>query len=87
LIGGTITYHGTHGASVVYLNANTMDWMFSRLTITLDGDPYTVTSLYPSFGYVSVIYAGNPAGGLLQHNYSCSSSCTIGQAPFSWTAY
>jgi hypothetical protein len=87
LVGGTITYQGTYGSSVVYLDANTMNWMFPGLTVTLDGDPYTVTSVYPSFGYVSVIYAGDPAGGLLQRSYSCSSSCSIGQASFAWTAY
>ena len=44
---------------------------------------------YPYLGYVTVIWAGSVSGGLLQGSgvYSCSSGCTIGQAPFAWTAY
>jgi hypothetical protein len=86
LVGGPITYRGKSGTSVVYLDANTMNWMFPGLTISSMVIP-TRLRVYLSFGYVSVIYAGNPAGGLLQNSYSCSSGCTIGQAPYAWTVY
>jgi hypothetical protein len=70
--------------------------MFPGLGISLNNgsgaQPYTVTGVYPFLGYVTVIWAGSPGGGLLQGaspgtTYSCASSCTIGQAPFAWTAY
>ena len=53
------------------------------------GQTYIVTGVYPYLGYVTVIWAGSVSGGLLQGSgvYSCSSGCTIGQAPFAWTAY
>jgi hypothetical protein len=76
--------------------------MFPGLGISIDpGDgggarPYTVTGVYPYLGYVSVIWVGNAAGNAGGNSvglqgaagiHSCSAGCTIGQAPFAWTAY
>jgi len=82
---------------VLYLDTSTLSLMFPGLGFTLDsGDgsgaiPYIVTGVYEDLGYVTVIRADQNAGGLLAGNttqvYSCTSSCTIGQASFSWTAY
>lgn len=57
--------------------------------------PYIVTGIYPDLGYVTVIWAANPVGGKLQNLnygspptqnlYSCSSACTIEQAPYEWS--
>jgi hypothetical protein len=78
-----------------------MAWMFPGLGISINNgestQPYTVTGVYPYLGYVTVIWAGSNIGnaggnspGLQGNNdqvYSCSSGCTIGQAPFAWMAY
>jgi hypothetical protein len=87
------------GSDVLYLDAKTLSWMFPGLGISIDNgggaQPYIVTGVYPHLGYVTVIWANASAGssnaGYLQGttltNYSCASSCTIGQAAYSWTAY
>jgi hypothetical protein len=98
-----VTWNYDRGSSDLYLDVNTLSWMFPGLGISIDpGDgggarPYTVTGVYPALGYVTVIYAGKASGnaggnsvGLQGPNsqvYSCASACTIGQAPFAWTAY
>lgn len=87
LVGGTITYQAEAGSDVLYLDSNTLGWMFPGLGITIGSDTYTVTGVYPYLGYVTVISTVSTAGGPLVKNYSCSSSCSIGQAPFAWTAY
>ena len=79
----------------LYLDATSLSWMFPGLGISINNgsgsQPYIVTGVYPLFGYVTVIWAGSNSGGGLQGSqgqiYSCASSCTIGQAPFEWTAY
>ena len=83
----------TAGSNVLYLDSATLSWMFPGLGISINnggvGQTYIVTGVYPYLGYVTVIWAGSVSGGLLQGSgvYSCSSGCTIGQAPFAWTAY
>ena len=82
---------------VLYLDANTLSLMFPGLGFSLDsGDGsgshnYVVTGVYQDLGYVTVIRADQNAGDLLTGNttqvYSCTSRCTIGQAPFSWRTY
>jgi Pectate lyase superfamily protein len=80
-------------SDVLYLDAGTMDWMFPGLGISIDNgsgaQPYVVTGVYPSLGYVTVMWATTNGGGPLQGSgsYSCSSGCTIGQAPYAWSAY
>jgi hypothetical protein len=86
-VGGTITYSGTSGSAVLNLDANTLKWMFPGLGITLGSDTYIVTGVYPVLGYVTVVSAAADLGTPLSTNYSCSSSCSIGQAAYSWTAY
>jgi hypothetical protein len=95
----TWAYEGDSWA--LYVDSTTMQWMFPGLGISINNgsgvQPYTVTGVYPILGYVTVIWAGNATGspgsnntGLLGSSgtiYSCSSSCTIGQAPFAWTTY
>jgi hypothetical protein len=71
--------------------------MFPGLGFSLNsGDgsgvlPYIVTGVYEDLGYVTVIRADQSAGDLMPGNttqvYSCTSTCTIGQAPFSWRTY
>ena len=79
------------GSPVLYLDATTMGWMFPGLGISIGGQPYIVTGVYPYLGYATVVWAANNAGGPLQGSsgtvYGCTSGCTIGQAPFAWTAY
>jgi hypothetical protein len=87
LAGETVTYTGTSTSDILYLDAKALSWMFPGLGITLGSDKYTVTGVYPYLGYVTVISAATAAGGPLSTNYSCASSCTIGQAAYSWTAY
>lgn len=83
------TYAYESGSTVLYLDATTMQWMFPGLGLTVDGQPYIVTGVYPYLGYITVIWAANNAGGPLQGSgiNGCTSSCAIGQAPFAWTAY
>ena len=96
LVAPSATWAYMANSNVLYLDATTIKWMFPGLGISLNNgsgaQPYTVTGVYPFLGYVTVIWAGSPGGGLLQGaspgtTYSCASSCTIGQAPFAWTAY
>jgi hypothetical protein len=69
--------------------------MFPGLGISIDNGrgavSYIVTSVHPQLGYVTVMNATSNKGGPLAGDkttvYSCSSGCTILQAPFSWTAY
>jgi hypothetical protein len=81
------------GSDVLYLDATTMQWMFPGLGISINNgsgaQPYIVTGVYPYLGYVTVIWAANNAGAGLQGSgiNGCTSGCTIGQAPFAWTAY
>jgi hypothetical protein len=83
------------GSDILYLDASTIQWAFPGLGISIDNgsgaQPYTVTGVYPSLGYVTVMWASSNNGGALQGaagtNYSCSSSCTIGQAQYIWGAY
>ena len=92
-----VTWSHIGKSPVLYLDASTLSLMFPGLGFTLDSDdgsgviPYIVTGVYEDLGYVTVIRADQNAGGLLAGNttqvYSCTSSCTIGQASFSWTAY
>lgn len=97
----SVTWAYSGRSSDLYLDATTMQWMFPGLGFTLDNgggaQPYTVTGVYPYLGYVSVIWAGAASGldgtgagnlaGTQGTIYSCSSSCTIGQASFTWSAY
>jgi hypothetical protein len=92
----SVTWAYMTNSNVLYLDAATIQWMFPGLGISLNNgsgaQPYTITGVYPFLGYVTVIWAGSPGGGLLQGaspgtTYSCASSCTIAQAPFAWTAY
>jgi hypothetical protein len=96
-----VTWAYDRGSSNLYLDATTMQWMFPGLGITIDNgsgaQPYTVTGVYPFLGYATVIWAGNNTGnsggnsvglqGASGQVYACASSCTIGQAPFAWSAY
>lgn len=100
-IGPTVRWSYMARSSALYLDANTLSYMFPGLGISIDNgsgaEPYTVTGVYPYLGYVTVIWAGSNGGntggnspGLQGNNdqiYSCSSGCTIGQAPFAWMAY
>ena len=75
-----------------------MRWMFPGLGFTLTTrsgtSPYTVTGVYRYLGYITAIRPIRMPAGLSGslHDapgtlYSCASGCTIGQAPYSWTAY
>jgi hypothetical protein len=91
----SVTWSYQAGSAVLYLDATTIQWMFPGLGININngggGVNYVVTGVYPYLGYVTVINATANAGALLAGtvgtNYSCSSSCTIGQASFAWSAY
>jgi hypothetical protein len=97
----SVAWTYSRGSSALYLDAATMAWMFPGLGISIDNgegaQPYTVTGAYPYLGYVTVIWAGDNSGspshnvvgllGNVDQVYSCSSGCTIGQAPFAWMAY
>lgn len=77
------------GSDVLYIDATTMQWMFPGLGFSIAGQPYVVTGVYPYLGYVTVMWAASNSGGSLQGSgiSACTFDCTIGQAPFSWTAY
>lgn len=96
-IGETVTWSYMGQSDTLYLDAKSLGWMFPGLGISLDNGsgavPYIVTGVYPQLGYVTVSYSGNnypsdgPLAGTSGTVYSCSSGCTIFQAPFSWSAY
>ena len=94
-VGETVTWSYMAGSDVLYLDAKTLGWMFPGLGISLDSgsgaQPYIITGVYPYLGYITVIWAGSNSGASLQGTartvYSCSSGCSILQAPFAWTSY
>ena len=94
-VGETVTWSYKGGSDVLYLDAMTLGWMFPGLGFSLNNGSgavtYTVTGVYQDLGYVTVMNAtsnnGAPLVGTKTTVYSCASGCTIGQAPFSWTAY
>ena len=95
LVGENLTWSYKGQSDALYLDTSTLSWMFPGLGISINNgngaQAYTVTGVYPSLGYVTVISAQNRYGGPLVGTkttvYSCSSGCSILQAPFSWTAY
>ncbi len=96
LVGGTLTWSYQGQSDALYLDANTMGWMFPGLGISL-GSPgagtYVVTGVYSAIGssaaYVTVVRTDSSGylAGTSGTSYSCLSSCTIGQAAYSWTPY
>ena len=98
-VGETVTWSYMAGSDVLYLDAKSFTFMFPGLGIIINdgGDgplAYIVTGVYAQLGYVTVIgawstttHGGAPLQGTAGTVYSCSSSCTIGQAPFAWTTY
>jgi hypothetical protein len=95
-----VTWSHIGKSPVLYLDASTLSLMFPGLGFSLDsGDgsgslTFTVTGVYEDLGYVSVLGSNHDNyayGGLLPGNttqvYSCTTACTIGQAPFSWKTY
>lgn len=100
-VGHTVTWSYKRGSADLYLDANTMAWIFPGLGFTLDNgegaQPYSVTGVYPYLGYATVTWAGNNTGnaggssvglqGGTDRVYSCTASCTIGQAAYSWASY
>ena len=98
-VGETLTWSYMGGSDALYLDADTLEYMFPGLGISLTvsgvngGSPvnYTVTGVFAALGYVTVMDATHNSGGPLEGTggtvYSCASSCTIGQAPYAWTAY
>ena len=94
LVGERVTWSYEGGSDVLYLDAKTLGWMFPGLGISINNGSgavdYTVTGVYPYYGYVTVMNATNNGGvvvpgsvgplvGTFGTIYSCSSSCTIGQ--------
>jgi hypothetical protein len=84
------------GGAWVYLDSDTINYMFAGLGITLNcGDgtgvqPYVVTGVYPGLGYITVQSTSsntlyNGLAGNVPTNV-CTGN-TIGQAPFAWTQY
>ena len=94
-VGETVTWSYKGQSDALYLDAKTLSFMFPGLGFSLDNGSgaitYTVTGVYPDLGYVTVMNATSNGGSPLTGNkttvYSCSSSCTIVQAPFAWTAH
>ena len=90
-----VTWSYMGGSDVLYLDAKTLTFMFPGLGISINNGsnavPYIVTGVYAQLGYVTVIDAASNSGAPLQGTngtvYSCSSSCTIGQASYAWTAH
>lgn len=97
LVGETVTWSYKGGSAMLYLDAKTRSWMFPGLGFKLSGGTgdgsggkhtYVVTGVFPQLGYISAFdTAGSALPGTKTTVYSCSSSCIIGQAAYSWTAY
>jgi hypothetical protein len=95
VIGETVTWSYKGQSDALYLDAKTLSWMFPGLGISVNNGggavSYIVTGVYPDLGYITVINATSNGGALLSGTkttvYSCASSCSIGQAAYSWTAY
>lgn len=94
--GGTVTWAYKGQSDVLYIDSKSMTFMFPGLNIILPdptsgNDNYIVTGVFADLGYVTVIAAnsnnGAPLAGTKTTVYSCSSSCTIGQNAFAWSAY
>lgn len=97
--GGKVSWSYKGKASIAALDATTLSWMFAGLGISINNgsgpESYIVTGVYPAMGYISVLDASADThhsqtallAGAKTAIYSCSSICTIGQAPYSWTAY
>jgi Pectate lyase superfamily protein len=91
LVGEPITWAYKGKSDVLYLDMKTLNFMFSGLGITLDNgsgpQSYVVTGIYPELGYVTVWSSFVGLAGTSSTVYSCSTGCTIGQAPYAWSAY
>lgn len=94
--GGTVTWLYKGQSDALYIDSKSMTFMFPGLNIVLPdptsgNDNYIVTGVFADLGYVTVIAAstgsGAPLAGVKTTVYSCSSSCTIGQNAFVWSAY
>jgi hypothetical protein len=92
----SVTWTHIGQSPVLYLDAITLTLMFPGLGFGLDsGDGsgikhFVVTGVYEDLGYATVMgtdTSGNLLPGTKTSVYTCSSGCTIGQAPFSWSAY
>jgi hypothetical protein len=84
------------GGAWVYVDSNTMNYMFQGLGITLNSGsgagpkPYVVTGVYPGLGYITVqqASANNNGNGLEGANSTTVySGNVITQQPYSWTQY
>lgn len=97
-VGGTVTWSHKGQSSVLFLDANTLGWLASGFSFTLDsGDgngvqTYLVTGVYPGMTspYATVIkitgvLANGTLTGTKTSNYSCSSTCSLGQIAFAWS--
>jgi len=86
--GGTVTWSYMAGSDVLYLDAKSLSLMFPGLGLSINNGSgpvtYNVIGVFPDLGYVTVNGTLQGTAGTV---YSCSSSCTIGQAAFAWTAY
>jgi hypothetical protein len=100
LVGEMVKWSYKGQSAMLYLDTKTLNWMFPGLAFQLSGgtgdgsngtDKYIVTGVYPELGYVTAIDTTNAIGAPLPGNrtivYSCSSSCTIKQAAYSWTQF
>lgn len=95
VIGETVTWSYKSQSNVLYLDAYTLQSMFPGLGLTVNSQgPYIVTGVYPQLGYVTLLDATagyNSTTKLLPGTKttvnSCASSCSIGQAAYSWTQY
>jgi hypothetical protein len=98
LVGETVQWSYKGASPVLYLDSKTILWMFPGLAFKLLGgtgdgssgtDTYIVTSVYPQLGYITAvdITSLGPLPGTKTTIYSCSRSCIIGQATYSWTQY
>jgi hypothetical protein len=95
LVGGTISWSSKGQTNVVYLDAKSLSWMRAGLGIGLPDpksgtDWYVVTGVYPTLGYITVVYANTNSGsvglaGAKAMVYSGGSP--ISQKAYSFTAY